>query len=65
VHYLDAKTWRPLCGASGVREEPRHRPGGGARPSERPQGKWTFVKASVTCRNCLRVLGKDGHGRGS
>lgn len=59
VHYLDLRTWRPLCDAA--RNDP-----GSPQPENDAASPWTFVKESVTCSDCLRALeerDRGGHSR--
>ena len=66
VHYLDPQTWRPLCGP-GVPggESPRPLRGQQAGTGVEQHEPWTFVRESVTCSQCLRVLAQQEQGRGS
>ncbi len=50
VHYLDLRTWRPLC------DTPREEVGAARQSEDDPGSPWTFVKESVTCPGCLRAL---------
>lgn len=59
VHYLDPRTWRPLCDAEG-------RAAGSRELEDTPAASpWTFVKESVTCPECLRALEERERGAGS